>query len=180
MMSTSPTGQAVPAGKIDRKAIVAANPRIASSARWFWWIAGLSLINSVLIHSGSSTSFLAGLGFTLVADSIFQAFKPAAFVIDALGVGFFYAMGAMALRGYRWAFIVGGIFYALDGAIYLYFQAFMPLAFHAWALFAIWTGGVALNNVLKTQPFEPQQPITSAEPLPLFATPIAEQPERQP
>jgi hypothetical protein len=89
------------------------------------------------------------LGFTLVADGVFQAFKPAAFLIDALAIGFFVAMGLMGLRGYRWAFLVGGIFYALDALIYLSFEAYLPLAFHAWALFFIWVGGMALHRAIK-------------------------------
>lgn len=134
---------------IDRKALVASLPRVASAARWFWWIAALSLINTILMHSGSQTTFVIGLGFTLVADAFFQAFKPAAFVVDAVALGFFFAMGFYALRGHRWAFIVGASFYALDALIYLYFGDLMPLAFHAWALFSIITGVIALNNALK-------------------------------
>ncbi|MDF3056104.1 MAG: hypothetical protein K0R17_319 [Rariglobus sp.] len=52
-MSNAFTGQpgllSVP---IDRKSIMAANPSIGSAAKWFWWIAALSLINTVLIHFG--------------------------------------------------------------------------------------------------------------------------------
>lgn len=139
-----------PANKIDRKALVASSPRIARSARWFWWIAGLSLINTILMNSGSQTSFVIGLGFTIMSDAFFHAFKPAAFLVDAVALGFFYAMGYFALRGYRWAFIVGGVVYALDAMIYLYFQDFMPLAFHAWALFSITTGAIALHRILVT------------------------------
>jgi len=35
-----------------------------SGARWFYWIAGLSMINSIAAMSNSSWSFLAGLGIT--------------------------------------------------------------------------------------------------------------------
>ena len=145
-----------------RKAIVTANPSIASAARWFWWIAGLSVINSVLIHSGSETSFLAGLGFTLVADAVFQAYKPVAFVIDTLAVSFFFVIGLMALRGYRWAFLVGGILYALDACIYLALQGWLSVAFHGWALFSIWTGGTLLHRTVKNQQIPPQLPSSAS------------------
>ena len=157
-MSIAATEQSQPLIPADRKAIVAAHPAIANSARWFWWIAGLSLVNSVMIHSGSERTFLAGLGFTLMADALFHTFKPAAFLFDALGIGFFVVIGLMALRGYRWAFMVGGIFYALDAVIYLCLQAFLPLAFHGWALFSIWTGGMALNRAIKEYQSTPRQP----------------------
>lgn len=142
----------------DRKAILAADPGIGNAARWFWWIAGLSAVNSVLIHSGSETSFLAGLGFTLVADAIFQSLKPVAFTIDALAVGFFVTMGVVALRGYRWAFLIGGILYALDGLIYLYFQDWLPFVFHLWALYCIGKGGMALHRAIKQQDAPPPLP----------------------
>ena len=38
--------------------------QMQSGARWFYWIAGLSLINSIAAVSGSNWSFLAGLGIT--------------------------------------------------------------------------------------------------------------------
>ncbi len=43
---------------IDRALVAQSDPQIISGARWFWWIAGLSLVNSVLIHGGSDTSFV--------------------------------------------------------------------------------------------------------------------------
>jgi hypothetical protein len=130
------------------KSLVAGTPKVASAARWFWWIAGLSAVNTLLLNFGSNTSFVIGLGFTLIADAFFQAFKPAAFVIDIVAIGFFYAMGHFSLRGHRWAFIVGAVVYALDALIYVYFQDFMPVAFHAWALFCIISGFIALNTAI--------------------------------
>ncbi len=147
-MSDTPTAGLPSPMTVDRKAIIAANPRIKSAARWFWWIAGLSAINSIFTATGSRTTFLVGLGITQLADGFFRAFKPAAYVIDLAGIGFFFAIGLIARRGYRWAFVVGGIAYALDALIYLYFNAYMPLAFHAWALFFIATGGIALNRII--------------------------------
>jgi hypothetical protein len=129
--------------------IAKAAPGVASAARWFWWIAGLSLVNSVLIHGGSQTSFLVGLGFTMIADVAFQSFKAAAFVIDAVAILFFFLMGRYALRGHVWAFILGGVIYTFDALIFLYFQDFMPLGFHAFALFYIGKGALTLRGCLK-------------------------------
>lgn len=145
------TSAAPVAPVIDRKAILTANPGIISSARWFYWIAGLSIVNSVLTHSGSETSFVAGLGFTLVVDAVFQSLKPVAFVIDALAVAFFIAMGALAVRGHRWAFLVGGVLYAMDAVIYVLLQAWFPVIFHAWALLSLWVGGMHLHREIKAQ-----------------------------
>ncbi len=134
-MSENSFTQPLPADTIDRAALAQAHPEIAGGARWFWWIAGLSLVNTILIHSGSNTSFVIGLGFTLLADSLLQAIKPVAFAIDLVALGFFFAMGRFALRGHLWAFVTGIVFYLLDALIYLYFQDWMPVAFHGLALF---------------------------------------------
>lgn len=149
MLTTQPEPSAASSSAIDRRAIVAANPSIASAAKWFWWIAGLSLVNTVLIHSGSDTSFLAGLGFTLVIDSLLQSYKAVALVVDTLAIGFFIFMGIMGLRGHRWAFLVGGVLYAFDALIFIPMQAWLPIAFHAWALFSLWHGGMLLHRSIK-------------------------------
>ena len=133
----------------DRKTAVETTPGVARAARWFWWIAGLSLINTVLVHSDSDTTFLLGLGFTLIADVTLKSVVAIAFVIDALAIGFFLLMGRYALRGYLWAFVVGGVIYSLDALIFLYLQEFLSLAFHAFALFYIVRGALALRTSLK-------------------------------
>ena len=132
-----------------RKDIAEATPGVAGAARWFWWIAGLSLVNTILIHSGSETSFVVGLGFTMMADIIFKSVKAVAFGIDAVAIIFFFLMGRFALRGHVWAFVVGGVLYTLDACIYLYFKDFMPLGFHGFALFYIGRGAFTLHNSLK-------------------------------
>lgn len=152
---------------VDRTAVVAARPRIASAARWFWWIAGLSVVNSVMVATGSHTSFLAGLGITQLADGFFHAFPPAAYALDLAVVGFFVAMGFVARRGYRWAFVVGGVAYALDALIFLPFGAYLPIAFHLWALFFITNGGLKLHRAIGAQ-----QAQAAASTAPAFRTPV--------
>lgn len=143
---------------IDRKAIAENTPGVASSAKWFWWIAGLSLVNTVMVHSGSQTSFVMGLGFTLLADVAFQSMKLIAFAVDAVAIGFFVGMGFAALRGHLWAFYVGAAFYTLDGLIYLYFEDYMPVAFHALALVYIVRGTMALRGALQAAEERAAQP----------------------
>lgn len=133
---------------VNKAAIASGTPGVASAARWFWWIAGLSLVNTVLIHSGSDTSFVVGLGFTLIADVMFATIKPLAFAIDAFAIGFFALMGWLCLRGYFWAFIVGAVLYAADGLIYLKFGDMMPVGFHVFALFFIVRGAFALRSAI--------------------------------
>ena len=129
-----------------KPAAPSASPIVQSAARWFWWIAGLSVVNIVLFQSGSDTNFVVGLGITAVSDVVFASNKPIGFVIDALVVGFFLWMGAQGSRGKLWAFYVGLAVYTLDALIYVSFKDWMPVAFHALAIFFIMKGVMALRQ----------------------------------
>jgi hypothetical protein len=132
-----------------KQEVAESTPGVISAARWFWWIAGLSLVNTLLIHGGSDTNFVVGLGFTMITDVAFQSIKGVAFAIDAVALIFFFLMGRYAQRGHVWAFVVGGVVYLGDALIYLVFQDFMPLAFHGLALFYIGRGAWVLRASLK-------------------------------
>ena len=41
-----------------------------SGANWFYWIAGLSLVNTILLYTGSEWVFVVGLGVTQLIDGI--------------------------------------------------------------------------------------------------------------
>lgn len=145
---------------IDRAAIARAHPEIISGARWFWWIAGLSLVNTVMLHSGSDTSFVIGLGFTLMADAMFKAYQFIAFGIDAVALGLIFGLGWFAGKGHLWAFVAGTVVYGLDALIYVLFQDWMSVAFHGLALFFIIRGATRLRTALR-------EAATPAEPPPV-------------
>src|SRR6185369_7816756 len=94
---------------------------------WFYWIAGLSLVNSVLALSGSGMSFILGLGVTQIFDGLAQgmgsgAGLAVAVVLDLLAAAVFVFFGVFANKRHTWSFIVGMALYALDGLIYLVAQ----------------------------------------------------------
>ncbi|MBI5381251.1 MAG: hypothetical protein HZA31_05065 [Opitutae bacterium] len=136
-MAESPFTQTAAPSALDYATIAKSNPQIISGAQWFWWIVGLSCVNTLVQHSGGSVNFVIGLGFTQVADAIFREAKPIAFAIDALALGFFFAMGWYATKGRQWAFITGLVFYSLDALIYVAVQDWMSAAFHGLALYFI-------------------------------------------
>jgi hypothetical protein len=154
---------------IDRDSIVSAHPIIKSAAHWFWWIVALSLINTILIHSGSQTSFAIGLGFTLTVDTLLVGMLPVALLVDFFILGFFFAMGYFARKGHRWAFLIGGIVYAADAIIFLVFQDYVAILLHAWALISFWTGGMALHRAIKQARIEKQTISESTPAIPTTA-----------
>jgi hypothetical protein len=127
-----------------------------SGANWFYWIAGLSLINSLIFFFGGNWSFFAGLGITQVIDAIvdqitqgggFSAIKIIAFAIDVIIAGAFVLCGLWANKFQTWAFIVGMILYLLDGLLILILGAYLSAAFHAFALYMIFRGFSAARQI---------------------------------
>jgi hypothetical protein len=130
---------------------VTARPAVTSGAHWFWWIAGLSIVNIALFQSGSDTSFVVGLSMTTFADAIFSEAKIIGFAIDAIIIGFFVFVGLRAKRGKLWAFYLGLVVYVLDALIYAAVGGWMSVAFHGLAIFYIVKGLIALRNALKNE-----------------------------
>lgn len=116
------------------------DPVVRSAARWFWWIAGLSLVNVVLFYSGSNTNFVVGLAMTMFASVAFASNLPVAIGLAGLTVAFYLVVGLYAQRQKLWAFYLGLAVYILDGLIYASFQDWMSVAFHALAAFFIFKG----------------------------------------
>lgn len=131
-----------------------------SGASWFYWIAALSLINSLIFLFGGNWSFFAGLGITQLIDAIvdqisrggdFSVIKIIAFVVDLVIAGVFFICGLWANKFQTWAFIVGMVLYFLDGVFLLVIGAYLPAGFHAFALFMIFRGLIAARQVNASQ-----------------------------
>jgi len=130
-----------------------------SGANWFYWIAGLSLLNSLIFLSGSNWNFVIGLGITQIIDfiggeiaaEIGSTGKVLAFVIDVFAAGIFGVFGINANKKRSWAFIVGMSLYALDGLIFVVAKDFLGIGFHAFALFGIFKGYKALKFIQETE-----------------------------
>ena len=124
-------------------------PGFQSGARWFWWIAGLSAVNVACDLAHAQINFVLGLAFTLLAHGFFAANIGAALVVDALFIGGFWFIGQQAQKGRTWAFALGVVVYVLDGLIYLKYEDWMPVAFHALALFYIGKAFLSLQEARK-------------------------------
>jgi hypothetical protein len=138
--------------------------RLKSGAAWFYWIAGLSIINSIILLYGSEWGFIVGLGITQIIDAIGLAVaeevgvagKIIALVLDCLVAGIFVVFGVFAMKKYKWSFIVGMILYCLDGLLFLLVMDILSIGFHVFALFCIFGGFKAID---KLREFErPQSP----------------------
>lgn len=146
----------------------AINPEIAglvasmqSGASWFFWIAALSLINSIAAFSQSNFQFVVGLGITQIIDGIVAeagtAGKTIAFVIDLIAAGIFALFGVFARKGNAACFVIGMILYALDALILLPFGVWINIGFHVFALYCIFSGFLAQRQLSKIADLIPRQ-----------------------
>ena len=151
------------AGVLERK--------LHSGATWFYWIAGLSLVNSVAQSLGSAVSFLAGLGITQVFDGVMAALArgedawPGAFLravalaFDLFVAAFFVLLAWQAGKRSRWAFILGMVVYGLDGLILVMVRDWFGFAFHGFALYGIWAGYSSLKQLQAVEALRGDQPV---------------------
>ena len=126
-------------------------PRIKSGGSWFYWIAALTLINSVSAFCGGEWGFYLGfaaiqaLDFAVTETSMLVRGIVLSFdLFVAIGFG---ALGVFAHRKHTWAFVVGAVFYGLDSLLTLLAVFFggsiIGLALHAWALVSLILGAKA-------------------------------------
>ncbi|XHS79385.1 hypothetical protein ACFJGW_05275 [Burkholderiaceae bacterium UC74_6] len=122
------------------------DPIVVSAARWFWWIAGLSLVNTVMFHAGSQINFVLGLGLTTLAEAKFASQQAVGLAVSGAAIAFYVLIGLQAQREKLWAFIIGGAVYALDALIFVAYEDWTPVVFHAVALFFITKGVIQLRE----------------------------------
>jgi len=131
------------------KMVTAARAR--AGAKWFYWIAGLSMINSIVVLTGGNLHFVVGLGITSVVDALAKRVGSAGGVLDIIingcMAGVFALFGVFALKMQKWAFVVGMAFYAMDGLLLLGARDILGVAFHAYVLFALYRGFTAAKQL---------------------------------
>ena len=124
---------------------------VKGGASWFLWVAGLSLLNSVLSLSGAGFRFIFGLGIAQVVDALAHQAGNAGVVLDIVINGFVAAVLLLfwnfARKGHKWAFLIGMTVYALDGLLLLSFKDILGVAFHAYALFRMYQGLASVGTL---------------------------------
>ncbi|MDP4208109.1 MAG: hypothetical protein Q8928_04760 [Bacteroidota bacterium] len=117
---------------------------IQKAANWFFWIAALSLINSLIYWLSTGMYFVVGLGVTQIVDGIVSGLMNGpswiALIPNLMITGFFVFIGYRSRKYDKWAFVVGVVVYTLDALLYLYFKEWMAVGFHVFALVMISKG----------------------------------------
>jgi hypothetical protein len=119
---------------------------VLAGANWFIWIAGLSLVNSVLFIAGSNWSFFLGLGATRFVDDFGDIVITGtnghvlALAVDIVIAGIFVGLGLVSRNGALWSFIVGTVLLVLDALLLAAVTDWGAVAFHGLALFFVIRG----------------------------------------
>jgi hypothetical protein len=127
--------------------------RFKRGAQWFYWIAALSLINSVIAVSGGQWRFIFGLGLTQLVDAVVQALQAGAlggalaFAFDLMVAGLFVVFGYLSGRKMRWAFFTGMSLYVLDALLLLLLGEYLSAAVHAYVLYMMWSAVGAIKRL---------------------------------
>ncbi|SRR6266436_1859733 len=145
--------------------------RSKSGARWFFWIAGLTIITSMVSLYGGGFAFFLSLGTTQFIDGVARglskefgdATKIVALVLDILVAGVFGLMGWLAMKRHLWSFITGMVLFMLDALVLLAFQIWISFAFHLLVVFWIFKGYQAARQLSE---LERQMELTPPPPPP--------------
>jgi hypothetical protein len=139
------------------EASLAIEDRMRRGARWFYWIGGLSIANSILITTKASMVFVVGLGITEIiafigtalAEQVTPAARYAVLPLEIVLAGLFLAFGFLACKGHRWALITGIVLYALDTLIVVAFADWLQIGFHLLALYFLFGSLKAMKELRK-------------------------------
>ncbi len=155
-MSLSPTttvsrpGAATPAAGSNGAGIAS----MRRGASWFFTIAALSGVNSLLQIFDAKIRFIFGLGITQVVGSMAKQSSNGTVVlllVDGLFIALLLLCGKWAREKSQGAFLGGMTAYALDGLLLVLFGMWIDAAVHAYALYRMWQGYAATRELAKLE-----------------------------
>jgi hypothetical protein len=142
-----------------------------SGVRWFFWIAGLSIITSLVAFFGGGFRFLISLGLTQfidavgagVAKELGSAAQVVALVLDLIVTGVFALFGYLAGKKMLWAYIAGMVIFLLDGLLSLAFVDIISVIAHAVVLFFLFRGFQAGQSLISLEKLMAEQAAAAAQ-----------------
>lgn len=136
-------------------------------ANWFYWLAGLSMITSLIAFFNGGVGFIFSLGITRIIDAIAagvsenldgsSAAKVVALVLDLIITGIFVLFGYLSNQKQIWAYLVGAILFLMDGLLSLMFGSILNTLAHGFVLFFLIRGFMAGREMLALEKAMAQQ-----------------------
>lgn len=124
---------------------------VLHGADWFFWIAILSAINSLVVYYYQTSNTPIALGLTQWVDGTTSGFNASmtatALVTNLFIAGAFAMFGLLARRGSDVAFVVGIFLYVIDAFLMIGMKDFFGFGVHLIALFFLVKGLLASRHV---------------------------------
>jgi hypothetical protein len=145
--------------------------RYRSGANWFYWIAGLTIVTSLIAFWGGGIRFLVSLGLTqfidgfaaALATEIGGAVQVVALLLDLVVTGVFVLFGYLAGKKLLWAYVAGMVVFLLDGLMSLAFQDWIGVIAHAVVLFWLFRGFQAGRELISLEKIMAEQAAATAQ-----------------
>lgn len=145
--------------------------RYRSGANWFYWIAGLTIITSLIAFFGGGIRFLISLGLTQFIDGVALglatqlggAVQVVGLVLDLIVTGVFVLFGYLANKKMLWAYVAGMVVFLFDGLLSLAFADYIGVIAHAVVLFWLFRGFQAGRELVSLEKTMAEQAATAAQ-----------------
>ena len=145
--------------------------RYKSGANWFYWIAGLTIITSLIAFFGGGIRFLISLGLTQFIDGVALglatqlggAVQVVGLVLDLIVTGVFVLFGYLANKKMLWAYVAGMVVFLFDGLLSLAFADYIGVIAHAVVLFWLFRGFQAGRELVSLEKTMAEQAATAAQ-----------------
>jgi hypothetical protein len=142
-----------------------------SGVKWFFWIAGLTIITSFITFFGGGIRFLISLGVTQFMDAVAAvaakdiggAVQVVALVLDLIVTAVFVLFGYLAGKKMLWAYIVGMVVFLLDGLLSLAMEDIVGVIAHAVVLFFLFRGFQAGQSLISLEKQMAEQAAAAAQ-----------------
>ncbi len=151
----------------------------------FFWIAGLSIVNTVLYWTGQGMNFAIGVGITQLIDGIAQAIiqdtgstngtiiSAIAIFIDMAIAGMFILFGVLGKKRFGKVILFGAVLYTMDALIFLMASDWSGLFVHVLILAGLVRGYFALRELNKLEEGYSTGGLTAVQPL-IAAAPVTQ------
>jgi hypothetical protein len=148
--------------------------RYKSGANWFYWIAGLTIVTSVIAFFGGGIRFLISLGLTQIIDGLAEglatelgsAVQVIGLMLDLFVTGIFVLFGYFAGKKVLWVYVLGMVVFLFDGLLALAFKDAIGVIAHAVVLFWLFRGYQAGRELVSLEKVMAEQATATAQPQP--------------
>jgi hypothetical protein len=136
-----------------------------NGSNWFYWLAGLTIVTSLIAFGGGGIRFLLSLGVTQIIDGIAAGLavelgsgtKAVALVLDLIVSGIFVLFGYLSNQKQIWAYVIGMVLFLFDGLLSLVVGDLIGVAAHAFVLYFLIRGFLAGRQLLELEKAMAQQ-----------------------